>query len=457
LLTLSRRELDRIVVLRQMEEGELSVSEGARRLRLGLRHTRRLLRRFEREREAAAVHGLRSRPSNRRLPDALRQRTLETAADPLYHDFGPTLLAEHLERDHGLGPLHPSTLRLWLIDEGKWQPTRRGQRHRKRRPRRTAYGELVLMDTSIHAWLEDRSDEEIVMIALIDDATSRLHARFFTRDTGAANRQLLISYLEQCGRMGAVYADQASHFQANFNRAQRRAEDKNETLTLIERALSALDIELIRALSPQAKGRVERLFRTLQDRLLKELRVAHICSVADANEFLENVFIPFWNQRFVVEPTSSVDAHRPLPEGVDLLRLFADTDERVVRNDFTFRYRNQHYQIEKTDADRAMPNTRLTIEHRLDGTTCFRWRNVYLQPTALPHAPTPPPLPERAKPPLPRPLTGAAGKPVPPEHPWRRFPVRVGRGRSLPHTPTPDVTSAPAALRSDTPALAGTT
>jgi len=445
-LTLSQKDRDRLVVVREIGEGRVSMSEGARRLRIGVRQMRRLQRRYEREGDRVVVHGLRGRPSNRRLRAELRARALEKAREPLYADFGPTLLCEHLARE-GIGPLSPCTLRLWMIEAELWTPRPRKQRHRRRRERRACVGELVLMDTSIHAWLEDRSSEEIVLIALIDDASSRLHARFFRRDTGAANRNLLIEYLERFGRMGAVYADRAGHFRVNFNRSKRQVEDQGEALTLIQRSLTALDIELIHALSPQAKGRVERLFGTLQDRLIKEMRVAGVSSLEEANAFLETTFIPFWDQRFTVDPASNVNAHRPLPEGVDLLALFAETEARMVRNDFTFRYRNQYFQIEKEQADGAMPKTRLTIEKRLDGTVLFRWRDRYLTPTPLAAPPTISVRP-RAEPATERPLTGAAGKPIPPDHPWRRFPVLVGRGRF--RVPAPVEASAPAALLPDT-------
>lgn len=452
MLSLSQRDCDRLVVLHQVHEGMLSVSEGARRLRLGLRHMRRLLRRFETEGDRAVVHRSRGRRPNNAKAETLRERALRKARDPLYADFGPTLLSEHLARDTEIGFIHPATLRLWLIEEGLWSPKKQGQRHRRRRERRRAYGEMVLMDTSIHAWLEERSTEEIVLIAMIDDATSRLYARFFPRDTGVANRQLIVDYMLQHGRMLALYTDRASHFRVNFNRSRRAAEDQDEALTLIHRALTALEIELILALSPQAKGRVERLFKTLQDRLIKEMRIRRISSLEEANRFLEEEFIPFWNRRFTQEPADPMDAHRPLPEGVDLLRLFAETEERVIRADFTFRYKSQHYQIEKEEADAAMPKSGITIERRLDGTLRFRWRERYLQPTPLPSAPKDEvhrgPLsrtPEEATPRTKRPLSGAAGKPVPPTHPWRRFPIRVDKGRYAP------AVAASASLRPDSP------
>lgn len=422
MLTLSQRERDRLSVLRQVDEEKLTVAEGARRTGRSLRQMRRLLRRFEQEGDAVVIHGLRGRASNHRLPGAVRQAALEKARQELYRDFGPTLLSEHLGRDPEVGGVNPATLRLWMIQDGHWKPRKRKERHRSRRERRRGWGELVLMDTSIHDWLEGRSPEAIVLIALIDDATSRLHCRFFPRDTGRANRTLLIGYMQRFGRMGAVYADRAGHFQAHFNRKQRREADQQESLTLIERGLNALDIELIHALSPQAKGRVERLFGTLQDRLIKEMRVAGIDSLAEANRFLEEIFIPFWSERFTLEPAEPVDAHRALPARVDLLRLFAETEERVIRNDFTFCYRKQHYQIGRKQVGALQPRSKITIERRVDGSMKFRWREKYLQPTPLAAAPqTPKPEPE------PRPKQPPRVRPPAADHPWRRFPLLVGQ------------------------------
>lgn len=425
MLTLSQKERDRLVILHQIHQKQISLAEGARRAQLGLRHFRRLVRRFEAEGDRCLAHGLRGQPSNHRLAQRLREAALNQARDPLYWDFGPTLLSEHLARDPEIGSVHPDTLRLWMVQEGLWKPKRQRSRHRRRRERRSAQGELILMDTSIHAWLEDRASEEIVLIALIDDATSRLRARFFPRDTGAANRRMIVESLQAEGRMGALYVDRASHFRANWKRSAREALDLEPGLTIIQRALSALEIELIFALSPQAKGRVERLFKTLQDRLIKEMRVAGIRTLADANRFLEEVFLPFWNERFTVEPCEPIPAHRPLPGGIDLLRLFAHTEQRVIRADFTFRYQNQHFQIEEPEADSRMPNRRLTIEQRLDGTTWYRWEEQYLSPTPLAEPPQPLTISSarkqtRTSEPKPRPVHRPA-----PDHPWRQYPRRV--------------------------------
>jgi hypothetical protein len=404
---------------------------GARKYGVGLRHMRRMVRRYEQaqeeERDAVVIHGLRGRPSNRRLPEELRAAALDKAGQELYLDFGPTLLSEHLARDPDIGWVGATTLRLWMIEAGRWVVEPRKTRHRRRRERRVAYGEMVLMDTSIHPWLEGRSEEEMVLIALIDDATSRLYCRFFPKDTGAANRQLLVEYMERFGRMGAVYADRAGHFRVNFRSKERREADQKEALTLIKRALTALDIELIIALSPQAKGRVERLFGTLQDRLIKEMRVAGIDSMEAANRFLEEVFIPFWNERFTVEPATAVDVHRPLYDDVDLPRLFAETEERVVRSDFTFRYKNQWYQIGEAEAQPGMSRTKVTIEIRLDGQRRFRWRESYLTPMAI----AAPAKPEKTSAAIAKPPTTSPkrGRPIPADHPWRTRPFLVGKAK----------------------------
>jgi len=445
-LSLSQSERDRLVVLHQVRQKQLTLSEGARRCGVGRRHFRRLLRRFEREGDGVVVHGLRGRPSNRRLDGVLRERALAVARDPLYGDFGPTLLSEHLARDHAL-VVAAWTLRRWMIEAGLWTATPQRSHHRRQRERRAARGELVLMDTSIHDWLEGRGTEAMVLIAMIDDATSRLFARFFPRDTGAANRHLIVAYLEQFGRMGALYTDRAGHFQAHFRARERREKDQEEALTLIRRGLGALEIELILALSPQAKGRVERLFGTLQDRLIKEMRVAGVADMAEANRFLEEQFIPFWERRFTVQARESTDAHRPLAQGCDLLQVFAETEQRVIRNDFTFRYKNAHFQIEASEADGGMPSHRITIEKRLDGSTHFRWQERYLEPTRLPEAPHGP-EPDKAAPLTPRPLSGAAGKPIPPTHPWRQAQARdvalalARKSRRAPAVPRPHTPAA---------------
>ena len=433
MLRMSLRDRDRLVLLRQVAAKELTVRRGAERAGLSVRHFRRLMRRFEQEGDGAVIHRARGRPPNNCRGEELRRRVLERAREGVFHDFGPTLLAEHLARDPQIGPLSAHTLRRWLIEAGLWEVRPRRLRHRRRRERRAARGELVQMDTSIHPWLEERSQEDIVLIAMVDDATSELFARFVPRDTGAANRQLIVDYLKAFGRPRALYVDRAAHFRQP--RGRRTAEDRAQehTRSLIRRALAELDCEVILALSPQAKGRVERDFRTLQDRLLKEMRVRGISTLEAANRYLEAAFIPFWAERFTIPPTDPVDAHLPLPDKVDLEQLFAETETRVIGSDFTIRYKNQRLQIPRPQARATMPGKRLVVERRLDGTTRFRWKNRYLE--LLPAArPLPSPNGKgNGKQPMKKPRK--PWKP-PPDHPWRRPVSATALQKPAARTPT---------------------
>jgi hypothetical protein len=369
-LTLSQEQRDRLVLLRQWQEGLLTGVEAAERLGLSPRHFRRLCRRWEAEGDSAVVRREPSRRGNPKYRAEVRAAVLDRAAEPLYRDFGPTLLSEHAP-----GAVPPWTVRRWMIEAGLWEARARRRKHRRRRPRRARYGELVLMDSSQHAWLEDRSVESMVLIAMIDDATNDLHARFFPRDTGVANQWVIMDWLRSRGRMGALYTDQASHFSQNASGTR--------TQSAIRRGLESLGVELILALSPEAKGRVERLFGTLQDRLIKEMRVAAISSMAKANLFLAEQFLPFWRRRFRVEPADFADAHLPLEPGTDLLRLFAEVETRVIAKDFTIRYRNQFWQISTEEADARMPLRRVDVEEHPDGTLHFRWQENLLNPVPL--------------------------------------------------------------------------
>lgn len=412
-MELSARERDRLTVLRQVSEGSLRPASAARRMGCSSRQIRRLMQRFRKEGDRAAVHRGRGKRGNHALPENVKALSLERAQNPVFSDFGPTLLAEHLSREKAIGPLSAHTLRLWLIEAGLWKPGRRKLRHREWRERRAAFGELVQMDTSIHRWFEKRSEESVVLIAMIDDATSRLLARFAPSDSGSENRRLIIDYLRRHGRMRALYTDRASHFRSQTT--ARRLKEQPPLSSTIQEALGKLDVELITALSPQAKGRVERLFGTLQDRLLKELRIRGISSIAEANRYLEREFLPEWNSRFTKKPRDPSDAHRPLAEALDLFDLFAESEERRINPDFTVRYENNFYQIQSQEASAQMPGSTLLVSRRLDGSLRFTWRHKKLRPLRL-HGLRPSPehiKPERKAPAVTKPAA---------THPWRNAP-----------------------------------
>lgn len=421
MLTLSQRDRDRLAVLRQVRDGHVSARRAAELVGLSTRHFRRLRRAWELEGDSAVIHGLRGRRSNRALLQELRARVVERAQEPVFHDFGPTLLAEHLSTDPEIGELNAATLRRWMIEAGLWKPRRRGARHRKARPRRSGFGELIQWDSSEHEWFESRVRGRQVLIQMHDDATNQLlMARFVPRDNGAANRQIAIDYLRRWGRPVAFYTDKAGHFGRKTRPGPRSdipltERDAKDTTSIIRRALHELNVELILAHSPQAKGRVERNFGTSQDRLVKEMRVRGISTLEEANEFLEQVYVPFWNARFAAEPAEPGDVHRELPKRADLERLFAQTLTRSIGNDFTIRYLNRRLQIAKSQARGIRPGQKVTIELRLDGSVRYRWKNRYLDLEVVAKASE---TRRKTKPKSTRP-NPTPPKPGP-DHPWRK-------------------------------------
>jgi hypothetical protein len=285
-------------------------------------------------------------------------------------DFGLTLACEKL-RDRGLA-VPRGTLRDWLLAEGLWVPRRKREPHRRRRERRACFGELVQADGSHHDWLEGRGPW-MVLVAMIDDATSKVVARFYPAETTEAYMDLLGRYLRRHGRMVGLYVDRDSIFRAE----DHHPSDPRPVLTQFSRALEDLQIELILAYSPQAKGRVERLFQTAQDRLVKELRIAQARTMEQANETLDKTFLPWFHQHCRVPPASPNDAHRPLHPSMHLDSILSLQELRRVANDYTVRLDNQIYQLHKP----ALPGLRggrVTLEKRLDGTLHIRLRKSFL-------------------------------------------------------------------------------
>src|SRR5436190_2340707 len=367
-IPMSQRERDTLKVMTPVLQGERTQVEAARLLGLSVRQVRRLQRKLQADGDAALVHGLRGKPSNRRLQPELRQQVLAAyRAD--FADFGPTFASEKLA-ERGLH-VSPDTLRRWLIAEGLWQRRRQREPHRSRRPRRACFGELVQIDASIHDWLEGRGDE-LVLVSMIDDATSRVLARFYSAATVEAHLDLLGRWLHKYGRPKALYSDRHSIFEP-----QDKGRARPDAETQFGRALRELGIELIRAHSPQAKGRVERSFGTAQDRWVKELRLAGARTAGEANAVLDRL-LPAHNRRFAKPAPDGADAHRPLGRAFDLAAILSIQERRVVSNDYTIRFRNRFYQLLKP----VYPGERggqVVIELRLDGSMAVRFGTHYLK------------------------------------------------------------------------------
>jgi Helix-turn-helix domain len=366
---LSGRELDIFQVLAPVLEGNRTQVEAARLLGMTPRHVRRLLVRIRRDGPAGLTHGLTGRPSNHTADTELRRRVLKEYRTH-FHDFGPTLAAEKLaERGLHLGV---ETLRGWLIEAGLWQPGGRRPQHRKKRPRRACFGELVQMDTSIHDWTEGRG-EPMVLVTMIDDATSRVLSAFYPGEIVEAHFDLLGQWLNRYGRPVALYTDRDSIFEY-----QSKGRGDPDGLTQFGRALQELGIGLILARSPQAKGRVERFFKTAQDRWVKEMRLAGVCTRAQANVLAQERLIPEFNRRFTVRPASSNDAHRSLAPEHNLAAILSLQHERVVSNDYTVRFEKRVYQIDKPIYP-GLRKGRVVIELRLEGTMAIRFQDKYLK------------------------------------------------------------------------------
>ena len=365
-IEMSQLERDRLKVMAAVLAGNRTQGEAGRLLKRSARQVRRIQRRLEREGDGGVIHKLRGRQSNNRKDRQLRQQVIETYRRE-YPDFGPTLAAEKLT-EQGLR-ICGETLRRWLLAEGLWRRKRKRDKHRSRRRRRECFGELVQADGSHHDWLEGRGPW-MVLLVMIDDATSKVRARFYPAETTEGYMGLLGRYLRRHGRMVAMYTDRDSVFWG-------QVKGKKPARTQFTRALGELDIEWIPAYSPQAKGRVERFNGTAQDRLVKELRLAGAKTIDEANHVLEKVFLPWFNRRCTVKPTSRNNAHRLLHPSMNLAAILSLQDKRKVANDYTIRLDNQLYQL-LPPAWPGLRGGKVTIEKRPKGLR-IRFKGRYLK------------------------------------------------------------------------------
>jgi hypothetical protein len=390
-IEMSQRERDRLKVMSSVLKKERTQAEAGRLLGLSDRQIRRIQRRLESQGDGGIVHRLRGRPSNGRI-DVEHHRKVIAAYREEFMGFGPTFASEKLAQREL--PVAVRTLREWLWVEGLWQRQRKRDKHRQRRERRECLGELVQADGSHHDWLEGRGPW-MVLVVMIDDATSKTMARFYPAETTEAYMDLLRRYLRKRGRMTAMYVDRDSIFRAEDHDPY----DPQPTLTQFKRALDELEIDLILANSPQAKGRVERFNKTAQDRLVKELRLAGAATMEQANGVLEKVFLPWFNRHCVVDPVSPNNAHRPLHPSMSLAAILSIQDKRHVANDYTIRLDNQVYQLLPPVLP-GLRGGRVTVERRLNGSLHLRFKGHYLKYKALGPAKT-----SGALPPNPRSLS----------------------------------------------------
>ncbi len=353
-LRMSGNERVRLEAFGRVKRGELTVSAAAELIGVSLRQCRRVWKRFKASGDAGLVHGLRGRASNRRLGEDVRERIVKRHQER-YADFGPTLACEKLAGE-GL-VVSPDTLRALLKARGLWQRKRRRGRHRRRRERRACLGSMVQKDGSHHDWFEGRAAKCVLMV-MIDDATSRTLARFYPAETTAAAFDLFGRWVKRHGIPRSIYADRHAIY---------RDEDHPEKPTQYGRAMKDLSVELIAAYSPQAKGRVERMNGTLQDRLVKEMRLRGISSIAAGNAFLDAKFLDELNDRYAIKARRDQDLHRAAEPGVVLEEVLCVAEQRVVGNDWCVRWNNRWLQIDAAHTPLKLAGRKVTVKQRADG------------------------------------------------------------------------------------------
>ena len=401
---MSVKELRRLHVIHHVIEKKMTQVEASGFLGLTDRQVRRISWRVRKGGDVGIAHQSRGKPSNRAIDGKTKTRVMKVYGTT-YADFGPTLASEKLSEREGI-PISDETLRRWLLDAGSTHVTRRKRPHRQWRERKAHRGELVQMDGSHHAWFEDRGPGGVVM-AYIDDATGRVFARCYEYEGTVPAMDSFKRYGKRHGLPLAVYADQHSTYKSPAEPTIEEQLEGQAPMSQFERSLSELGVEMIHAHSPQAKGRIERLFGTFQDRLIKEMRLAGISTIAEANRFLDS-YLPIYNRRFAIPPVQAADLHRPVPNGGELNRVLCIKTERALRNDFTVAHNRALYQIREN-----LRTQRVMVEERLDGTMrithqgqALRYREITTRPI---------PVRETPKVIFKRPQIKPAA-----DHPWRK-------------------------------------
>ena len=407
----TQEELKRLNVIHKVLDRSITQIEAAGVLDLTDRHIRRMAARIAKEGDKGIVHKLRGQPAHNCTLDKVKKKALSLCKD-IYEGFSPTLASEKLfERDKI--KVSRELLRTWFIEEHIAYASRKARPHRNWRERKANYGQMVQADGSHHDWFERRGPW-CVLMGQIDDATSKVSAEFHDYEGTLPFMASFKFYINAKGIPLSVYIDRHTTYKSNKNPSIEDELENREPLTQVGRALEELGVEVIFAHSAQAKGRVERLFRTFQDRLVKEMRLRNIKSIEEANRFLRE-YLPIYNKRFAVPAAKNADLHRVLPKGIDLDRILCVKTERTLRKDFTIAHDCKLYQVE--DNIRA---GKVVVEERIDGSMIIARKDKVLKFKEIARQPKKP-EPKKA---YEFKLKRVYG-PVPADHPWRRFRINL--------------------------------
>jgi transposase len=381
---MSRRELRRVEVLARVYSKHLRLVDACRLMRVCYRQAKRLWKRYREKGAAGLKHRSAGRPSHRALDTKFRRKVLQLVREKyggsVGERFGPTLAAEHLASEDGL-KIDAETLRRWMLAEGLWSRARKRRQHRRRRERKEHFGELVQMDGSFHRWLEGRGPEGC-LIDMADDATNKTLARLGEEETIWAVVDTLREWIERYGVPLALYVDWKNLYKRPATvKEQLRGE---EPVTQFGRMCAKLGIEIIAANSPQAKGRIERIHGTHQDRLVKKLRRKEISSHQQVNVFLENEYLPEHNRRFARPPARPEDYHRRAPRAAELDRIFRLENRRTIYNDWVVRYANRYFQLERQNRNYAPAHSQVLVCEGRHGNITIEYRGRELEWREIP-------------------------------------------------------------------------
>jgi len=411
---MNRKERNRLTIMTGIKSGELTLVQAAGLAGLSYRQVKRVWRRYQDQGDAGLVHRRRGQVSPRRMAPKRRAKIL-ARVEARYPDFGPTLAAEYLSAD-GLQVDH-ETLRRWLLAEGKWTVRRRRQQHRQWRERKPCFGAMVQLDGSDHDWFEGRRGRAVLMV-LVDDATGEVGAQFFEQETTRASYDSFEGWVRRSGVPQSVYVDRDSIYRCEGVASVADQLAGKEPQTQFGRAMEQLGVELILAHSPQAKGRVERMNGTLQDRLVKALRLEGISDLAAANRYLSQTFLPALNRRFKVKAASPVDVHRAVPRHLD--EVLSWEHPRVVQRDWTLACAGCWYQLDRRHESLSLVGRQVTVRTLRSGRVQLVYRGAKLRYRELPGRPDRPPLRSR-------PVRAVRKTKPAAEHPWRRFGGATGK------------------------------
>jgi hypothetical protein len=409
-----------MTVMVGVREKRLTLVQAAELMALGYRQSKRVWKRYRADGDAGLVHRLRGKPSARRKPPELRVRALALYAEERYADFGPTLMSEHLGKA-GLAVDH-ETLRRWRLAEGQHTVRRRKQQHRQWRERKPSFGAMVQLDGSHHDWFEGRGPRCVLMV-MVDDATNQMRARFFAEETTRASYDVLEGWVRKHGLPGSLYVDRDSIYRCEGVASITEQLAGKVPQTQFGRAMEQLGVELILANSPQAKGRVERMNGTLQDRLVKEMRLAGISDLESANTFLERKYLQAFNRQFALAAASPVDVHRGVPRNLN--EVLSWEAERVVQGDWTAACAGKRYQLDRQHEALSLVRRKVIVRRLRDGRVQLVYRNQKLRWRILPAGAER--KMRRVKMKRPKPVRTQVAKSPAMSHPWRRDGVGAGR------------------------------